>query len=110
MNAAQRRHHHAVAVAVIEATGPYIDRMVGEIQNPKILKLILRQETTMLNGRPRRRMARAIARRLAELKQIGLRTCLACGCTDRHGCPGGCSWESLPEDNRQYCSQCFTAF
>lgn len=27
-----------------------------------------------------------------DLAAIGVRACVACGCTDRHGCPEGCGW------------------
>ncbi len=27
-----------------------------------------------------------------DLAAIGLRSCEICGCSDRYGCPGGCSW------------------
>lgn len=33
------------------------------------------------------------------------RTCLVCGCTDRHACSGGCSWFSESVD---ICTKCLT--
>lgn len=42
---------------------------------------------------------------------IGERTCRGCGCTDRHACPGGCSWVLLDIDGPSgICSQCADYF
>lgn len=39
------------------------------------------------------------------------RTCRGCGCTDRHACPGGCSWVLLDVDQASgICSQCAESF
>lgn len=106
MNTRQRRYMNDVAETVLAATGLSIDRAVSIIENPRILRRILRLETEMLKGRPRRRMAMAISRRLAELKRLQLRTCRGCGCTDRQGCPGGCTWTTEPEAKVQWCDVC----
>jgi hypothetical protein len=58
-----------------------------------------------MGGRPRRRMAAAVRRRLAELRTLGLQTCRHCGCTQRQGCPSGCSWAT-----KDACSQCIPEF
>jgi hypothetical protein len=105
MNMLQRQMHLAIALDVVALTGKTIDKAVGVIENPKLLRRILRLETEMGRGRPRRRMAAAIARRLAELKRLGLRTCRYCGCTERQGCPRGCGWAT--ED---VCTQCVGAY
>jgi len=101
MTATQRRYHEQVAEDVVALTGPALLRAVRAIENPKILRRIFRLETEMSGGRPRRVMVRAIESRRAQLKRLRLRTCKACGCTDRHGCPGGCGWAE--ED---LCTQC----
>jgi hypothetical protein len=35
--------------------------------------------------------------------------CRKCGCTDRHACPGGCSWVEDPEKLGELCSACVPA-
>lgn len=42
---------------------------------------------------------------------IGERICRGCGCTDRHACPGGCSWVLLDIGELSgICSRCARAF
>ena len=101
MNIRQRRYHRQVAEDVVALTGSSIGRAVGIIENQKILKAVLRLEVEMSSGRPRKRMVAAIKRRLAELARLKLPTCTRCGCTDVHGCPGGCLWVAP-----NLCSQC----
>jgi hypothetical protein len=34
-------------------------------------------------------------------------TCIGCGCTDDHACPGGCAWLRVDyEEGLGVCSQC----
>lgn len=103
MNRKQKRYHQIVAESVVAATGRGIDILVENIENPKILRRILRLETKWMNGHPRLCMKRAIRRRLNELKRLDLRTCEICGCTDHQGCIGGCAWDI---GIRDVCTQC----
>jgi len=100
MNARQRRYHKEMAESLVALTGRSIDKAIAIVENPKLLRRVARLERQM-TGRIRARMLRAIVRRQGELERLQLQTCIHCGCTERHGCPGGCSWTSLDT-----CSQC----
>lgn len=39
-------------------------------------------------------------------RAAGDRTCIMCGCTDSHACPGGCSWTERGPDGTGLCSRC----
>jgi hypothetical protein len=55
-------------------------------------------------------LERFLARGLAAQHAVDVlnpSTCLACGCTDRRACPGGCSWLELDREIRiGLCSSC----
>lgn len=37
----------------------------------------------------------------------GVATCVVCGCTDLHACPGGCSWREVDRERGVgVCSRC----
>ncbi len=50
---------------------------------------------------------RARKRRLKMVQEKPERTCVECGCTEGHACPGGCSWAvEYPDPLKGLCSQC----